>query len=242
MNETTNQEDNQVNTFDQLARVDVDNFIVEKEGNLGKKYSYLPWAKAIEETCRRFPDTNWKIVEYEELYTFEGSQHTRKVPYQCTNSGVFVQTQVTVNNITRPMWLPVLDNKNKPVAAPDAVQINKAIMRCLVKNFAAQGMGIKLYLKEDNAPEEGEGFDRKVLTRVQQDVADKAKQAEAAETKDKKDRIQTILDIANEKGVPTKELTRLIAERFGKSNAKALDRNELAELQSLVQAMPENYE
>ncbi len=46
------------------------------------------------------------------------------------------------------MWLPVLDFKNKPIANPNAFDINTARMRCLVKCLAMFGLGHYIYAGE----------------------------------------------------------------------------------------------
>ena len=87
-----------------------------------------------------------------------------------------VFTKVTIAGITREMWLPVMDSKNKTmldheytyevknwktgevvekVVAPATMfDINKTIMRCLTKNFAMFGLGLYIYAGEDLPEEE----------------------------------------------------------------------------------------
>jgi hypothetical protein len=76
-----------------------------------------------------------------------------------------VMTEVTIEEQTLEMWLPVMDGankamKNKPysyttrygeksVEAATMFDINKTLMRCLVKNLAMFGMGIYIYAGED---------------------------------------------------------------------------------------------
>ena len=74
-------------------------------------------------------------------------------------------TKVTINGITKEMWLPVMDSKNKAmkkepytyttkygektVESATMFEINKTIMRCLVKNLAMFGLGLYIYAGED---------------------------------------------------------------------------------------------
>ena len=74
-------------------------------------------------------------------------------------------TSVTIEGITHTMWLPVLDSNNRAmksepytvktkfseiVVAPATMfDINKTIMRCLVKNLAMFGLGLYIYAGED---------------------------------------------------------------------------------------------
>jgi ornithine carbamoyltransferase len=74
-------------------------------------------------------------------------------------------TEVTIAGETLEMWLPVMDGANKSmkkepytyqtrfgektVEGATTFDINKTIMRCLVKNLAMFGMGIYIYAGED---------------------------------------------------------------------------------------------
>lgn len=77
-----------------------------------------------------------------------------------------VFTSVTIEDLTHTMWLPVMDSANKamqskpynydtrfkkdiPVEAATMFDINKTIMRCLVKNLAMFGLGLYIYSGED---------------------------------------------------------------------------------------------
>ena len=77
-----------------------------------------------------------------------------------------VFTSVTIENLTHAMWLPVMDLANKTmkstsytyntkfkkdilVEAATMFDVNKTIMRCLVKNLAMFGLGLYIYSGED---------------------------------------------------------------------------------------------
>ena len=82
-----------------------------------------------------------------------------------------VYTEVTADNQTYEMWLPVMNGANKAmkeqaytylvydtfkkqyvektVNAATMFDINKTIMRCLVKNLAMFGLGLYVYAGED---------------------------------------------------------------------------------------------
>ena len=60
-----------------------------------------------------------------------------------------VFTMVTVEEQSYEMWLPVMDFKNKAVKEADMMDINKTIMRCLVKNLAMFGLSLYIYAGED---------------------------------------------------------------------------------------------
>ena len=56
------------------------------------------------------------------------------------------------------MWLPVMDFRNQAIKPGSAtmMEINKTIMRCLVKNIGMHGLGLYIYAGED-LPEEDDG-------------------------------------------------------------------------------------
>ncbi|MGL5088771.1 MAG: DUF1071 domain-containing protein [Fusobacteriaceae bacterium] len=60
-----------------------------------------------------------------------------------------VRTRTVFNGIVREMTLPIMDNKNNSVHAPDSRNINDSLMRCLAKNIALYGIGLALYTGED---------------------------------------------------------------------------------------------
>jgi len=136
-------------TFEKLSAINVNQY-VEKKGNL----TYLSWAFAWSETKRNCPDARYEILE---------TTYDEQLGFMCN-------TQVTIEGETLPMWLPVMDSKNqsmrktnykystrygeKEVMAATTFDINKTMMRCLVKNLAMFGMGIYIYAGEDMPTEE----------------------------------------------------------------------------------------
>lgn len=130
--------------FERLSAINV-NEHVEKKDNL----TYLSWAWAWSETKRACPDATYKILE---------TEYDEALGFMC-------HTTVTIEGETLEMWLPVMDGKNKSmkktpytystrfgdktVEAATTFDINKTIMRCLVKNLAMFGLGIYIYAGED---------------------------------------------------------------------------------------------
>lgn len=126
--------------------------------------TYLSWAWAWAEVMKDYPDANYEIK------MFDGRPYLND-----ENLGYIVMTSMTIEGITRTMWLPVMDGankamKNKPYAyqvkkyvnnrwtgeytdktveAATMFDINTAIMRCLVKNIAMFGLGLYIYAGED---------------------------------------------------------------------------------------------
>ena len=139
--------------FDLLSKVNVKNFTETKTIN-GKDLKYLSWSDAWSELKKIFPDATYKVERFNGLpYVFDEA------------TGYMVFTEMTIENITHTMWLPVLDGANKAMKnfeyeyktktytkkceQASMVDINKTIMRCLVKNIAMFGLGINIYQGED---------------------------------------------------------------------------------------------
>lgn len=130
--------------FDRLSAINV-NEHVEKKDNL----TYLSWAWAWSVTKKECPDASYKILE---------TEYDEALGFMC-------HTNVTIEGQTLEMWLPVMDGKNKSmkkqaytyttkygekqVEAATTFDINKTLMRCLVKNLAMFGLGIYIFAGED---------------------------------------------------------------------------------------------
>lgn len=136
--------------FEKLYTLDVSKQ-VEKKDNL----SYLSWAYAWREFKRVYPDAEYTVKKDENGRCYFGDE----------NIGYMVYTTVTAGNLTYEMWLPVMDSKNKTmklkpykystkygektVSGISMFDINKTVMRCLVKNLAMFGLGLYIYAGED---------------------------------------------------------------------------------------------
>lgn len=143
--------------FSVLSKIDVTRNVKTKE-NL----KYLPWAFVWSEIRSRYPDARYAVHENE-----------NGLPYFESELGLIVKTTVVISGDELDMWLPVMDHKNKAmkkneysyeifdkrtntkqkkyVSAATMADINKTIMRCLVKNIAMFGLGMCLYMGEDTA-------------------------------------------------------------------------------------------
>lgn len=143
--------------FDTLYSLDL-NGKIEKYNEL----SYLSWANAWAEFKRCYPSATYRIIK----------NPSTQLPYFADPFvGIMVYTEVTVDEITHEMWLPVMNAANKAmkfesyayqvwdkaksqyvdktVQAATMFDINKTIMRCLVKNLAMFGLGLYIYAGED---------------------------------------------------------------------------------------------
>ena len=153
-------------SFENLFKVNVNEHIEKKEKT---GISYLSWTYAWAEVKKRYPNANYEVHLFGE----------KQLPYVFDEDvGYMVFTSVTVEGLTHTMWLPVMDAKNKPmkseaytydtkyetnkkVEAATMTDINKAIMRCLVKNLAMFGLGLYVYSGEDLPEIETEKISRR---------------------------------------------------------------------------------
>lgn len=133
--------------WETLSRVDCNKHI-EKKGNL----TYLSWAWALGIMMENYPEMEFYIAD----------------PEVQPDGTMLVNVIVTIGNMTRKMWLPVMDNRNKPVANPNAFQINTTRMRCLTKCFALFGLGHYIYAGEDLPPREDGRSDDDPITEEEQ--------------------------------------------------------------------------
>lgn len=105
---------------------------IEKKGQL----SYLSWTWAWSALMEEYPDS---------FYHFEDRKYD--------NGTVDVTCILSIHegdeSVTRSMWLPVMDNRNKAIVDPDSRAISDAKMRCLVKTIAMFGLGFYIYAGED---------------------------------------------------------------------------------------------
>lgn len=147
-----------MSVFETLNNINV-NEHTEKLSDGNRELTYLSWSWAWAETMKRFPDATYTIEKFNGL------------PYVYDElTGYMVYTTVTIEGLTHEMWLPVMDSKNKAmkskpykystkygeksVEAATMTDINKTIMRCLVKNLAMFGLGLYIYSGEDLPEEE----------------------------------------------------------------------------------------
>jgi hypothetical protein len=64
------------------------------------------------------------------------------------DGSVTVNTEITIEGITRPMWLAVTDFANKGIKVPTCDDISDSRMRCFTKNMAMFGLGYYIYQGE----------------------------------------------------------------------------------------------
>ena len=115
------------NKFLELRKLDVGTHIEKKNG-----LSYLSWAWAVDVLLQNDPSATWEFPEP-----------------RYYGESMMVFCDVTAFGKTMKMHLPVMDLRNQAVKNPDAVQINKAMMRCLAKCIATFGIGLYIFSGED---------------------------------------------------------------------------------------------
>ncbi len=146
-------------SFKDLLSLNVNDKTTEK-GSGRNALTYLSWSFAWSEFVKVYPEATYGIGKNE-----------NGLPYFVDESGAMCYTKVTANNLTHEMWLPVMNGANKamklkpytykvkdwntkqmvekPVEALTMFDVNKTVMRCLVKNLAMFGLGLYIYAGED---------------------------------------------------------------------------------------------
>ena len=127
------------NYFTELYSIDVRDKTKQKNG-----LNYLSWAAAWAEVKKIHPDATYTVYENENgRYWFDDGRTA------------WVKTGVTINGIEHIERLPVMDFKNKSLAADSVTSMdaNKALQRSLTKACGRHGVGLYIYEGED-MPEE----------------------------------------------------------------------------------------
>ena len=159
--------------FNRLYSLNV-NEHTEQRGEGKNALTYLSWTWAWAKVKELCPDATYTIAKFAQP---DGTV----LPYMFDpKTGYMVMTTVTIDGLTYEMWLPVMDGANKAmkdveytysvrdyknggfvektVQPATMFDINKTIMRCLVKNLAMFGLGLYIYAGEDlpESPKESE--------------------------------------------------------------------------------------
>lgn len=151
--------------FEVLFGLDVNSKVEDKNG-----LKYLSWSWAWAEIKKRYPSAIYEIERF--------GENDAPYLYDET-LGYMVFTRVNIDGEEHEMWLPVMDGANKAmldheytyevkkkewdsttkryvytketktVAKASMFDVNKTIMRCLVKNLAMFGLGLYIYSGED---------------------------------------------------------------------------------------------
>jgi hypothetical protein len=114
-------------TFNELRLINV-NEHTERKG----KFTYLSWTWAVDQLLQNDPTATW---------TFGDPVYF--------NESVMVFCTVTAMGKQMTCQMPVINNMNKAIANPNAMDVNTAMMRCLVKCISLFGIGLYIYAGED---------------------------------------------------------------------------------------------
>lgn len=181
--------------FDVLNAINV-NGHTEKKKTGSTELTYLSWAWAWAEVKKQYPDATYTIYRDEQGHPYVEDE----------DFGIMCYTTVTIQGLTYDMWLPVMNGANKAmrrkpykyqvwsyaqkkfedkvVEAATMFDINKTIMRCLVKNLAMFGLGLYIYAGEDLPDAEtvkDEKTDDAALQEAYETIADNIKTASSRE-------------------------------------------------------------
>ena len=155
-----------MSAFQKLRSTNVNDKVEKKNG-----LTYLSWAWAWDAFKQACPEATYEVVK-----------NPQGLPYFEDDSGAMVFTRVTAGGETHEMWLPVMDGANRAMKRePYAIKtargeqwvqaftmfdVNKAVMRCLVKNLAMFGLGLYIYAGEDlpDETEEAPAPEKKILS------------------------------------------------------------------------------
>lgn len=137
------------NYFTDLKNMDLSNKFREKGDVV-----YLPWSAAWDAAKEVCPDATYEIKKNENGFPY----------FYDPATGYMVAVSVTIKEISHEMWLAVMDGNNcamksEPytckrdgmsfnVEPATTTDINRTIMRCLVKALAMHGIGLSAYCKE----------------------------------------------------------------------------------------------
>lgn len=145
---------------------------IKKKGTL----NYLSWTVAWDSFSKKLIELGVPEEDFSVEPLIFKNKDGVDVPYiYDENTGYMVFTQAKVEGAIKKMWLPVMDSNNKAmkdkpytynvkvykfgkftgeyeektVEAATMTDINRAIMRCMVKNLALFGLGLSIYNGED---------------------------------------------------------------------------------------------
>ena len=209
--------------FETLSAINVNDKVEKKNG-----LTYLSWAWAWGEVKKVYPDAVYQVLR---------DPATLK-PYTYDDAlGYMVMTDVTIQGQTLEMWLPVMDGANKSMKAEpytyatrygdktvDAAtmfDINKTLMRCLVKNLAMFGLGHYIFAGEDLPESESDATPTPIKSPAKPAIAKAPKaNAEGGEPtkpqlkKDTEEWTKVVKWIGDNKDKTIEDIEKILKSRF----------------------------
>lgn len=209
--------------FETLSAINVNDKVEKKSG-----LTYLSWAWAWGEVKKVYPDAVYQVLR---------DPVTLK-PYIFDEAlGYMVMTNVTIQGQTLEMWLPVMDGANKSMKAEpysyatrygdksveqaSMFDINKTLMRCLVKNLAMFGLGHYIFAGEDLPESESDATPTPIKSPAKPAIAKAPKaNAESGEPtkpqlkKDTEEWTKVVKWIGDNKDKTIEDIEKILKSRF----------------------------
>lgn len=173
--------------FRELVQVNVNDYVEQKNG-----LNYLSWANAIQEICKRHNEQfEYEIEKFGEnklpyVYddgvgfmvftniTMFGQKREMWLPVMDNNNNAMLKEPYSYQ-VKKYEYNPATGKKEfmgnydeKQVGKATMFDINKTIMRCLVKNLAMFGLGLYIYAGEDLPIELGEPCTAKQIEKMRE--------------------------------------------------------------------------
>ena len=173
--------------FRELVQVNVNDYVEQKNG-----LNYLSWANAIQEICKRHNEQfEYEIEKFGEnklpyVYddgvgfmvftniTMFGQKREMWLPVMDNNNNAMLKEPYSYQ-VKKYEYNPATGKKEfmgnydeKLVGKATMFDINKTIMRCLVKNLAMFGLGLYIYAGEDLPIELGEPCTAKQIEKMRE--------------------------------------------------------------------------
>lgn len=173
--------------FKELVQINVNDYVEQKNG-----LNYLSWANAIQEICIRYDEEfDYEIKKFGEnklpyVYdegvgfmvftsiTMLGKTREMWLPVMDNNNNAMLKTPYTYQ-VKKYEWNEKTHKKEfmgnyeeKTVERATMFDVNKTIMRCLVKNLAMFGLGMYIYAGEDLPVELGEPATAQQVTKIKE--------------------------------------------------------------------------
>jgi hypothetical protein len=117
---------------------------------------------------------------------------TRDVTYYEGGTAT-VSCTVRIGDVSREMWLPVMDYRMKSIAHPSSRDISDAKMRCMVKAFSLFGLANYLYSGDGLPMEEANGVTKAPPKKPVKAKAKAKKKADPVE-----EQVQALKDLTNQ--------------------------------------------
>jgi hypothetical protein len=205
--------------FETLSAINVNDKVEKKSG-----LTYLSWAWAWGEVKKVYPDATYSVLQ--DPITFK--------PYFFDASlGYMVMTNVTIQGQKLEMWLPVMDGANKAmrhepytystrygdkaVEQASMFDINKTLMRCLVKNLAMFGLGHYIFAGEDLPESESDAVANTTSKPIAKQATPKATDGASAKPQlkvDSEDWQKVVKWIGDNKTKSFEDIETILKQRF----------------------------